>query len=310
MEPVNRYQPINEPPQLKDLGIDPNGKIVNINRQNTEYADQNPGLSCTINALFCALFPILGCCACTQVRLMHDKIVSRFGTVRYVLREPGCYCINPLSTTTFDVFVGLNDVEIFDLKLNDLNRNPLLVSAQFVYRISESVYASYKTRELSKFLKDQGETALRAVLAEYPYDVDSHHTECLGRHSQKIDDHLKNWLQAMVAPIGIKIERFSLFSVGIQEKMEKLLLARQEAHAEVIARTTIAEGSAGILEEILKHFKVLGINLSETQRNNLATNLTLLLVNHGHTTLNIFESNAPSQMQLPQQLPPPAAAKT
>lgn len=303
MEPVRRAY------QLADTGIDPNGPIVNIHRRNDEFQDNNPGLSCLVNSIFTMLFPMVGCCAMKEVKPMHDTIVQRCGNIRYVIREPGCYCINPLCTTSYDVFMGLNDIEIEDMSANDQTGSPLKVSAQFVYRVSDSIAASYKTANLKKFLTDQGESALRAVLAHYPYDIDHHETECLRKHSDKIDNHLKDFLQTIVAPIGIKIEKFSLFSVGFEAKMEKLLLARQEAHAEVVARTTIAEGTAGILQEIFTRFKALGINLTEERKNTMATNLTLLLVNHGHTTLNIFEQNAPAQLMMPQQLPAPGVAK-
>lgn len=310
MEPINSsaYQRQNNYIP-EDTGIKPNGPIININRRNDEFQDRNPELSCLVNSLFCLVSPFVGCCALTEVKPMYDKIIQRFGNVRYVLREPGCYCINPCCTSANDVYMGLNDIEIMNMSANDKTGSPLKVSAQFVYRVSDSISASYKTSNLYKFLKDQGETALRAVLAHYPYDVDHHETECLRKHSDNIDNHLRQFLQEIVNPIGIKIEKFSLFSVGFEEKMEKLLLAKQEAHAEVVARTTIAEGVTGILQEIFTRFNLLGVKLSEDKKNALATNLTLLLVNHGHTTLNIFESNAPAQLQMPQQLPPAAAAK-
>lgn len=304
MEPVapRVYRPV-------DNGIDPNGPVVGIHRRNQEFQDPNSNLSCLINSLFCLTFPFAFCCATKTVKTEHDTIVERCGVVRYVWRDPGCYCINPFCTTTYDIYMGLNDVEIENMSANDYTGSPLTVSAQFVYRVSDSISSSYKVRNLNKFLKDQGETALRAVLAHYPYDMDDHHSECLRRHSDKIDAHLKDFLQQIVAPIGIVIEKFSLFSVGFEAKMEKLLLAKQEAHAEVVARTTIAEGVTGILEQIFSRFNALGIKLTDDKKNALATNLTLLLVNHGHTTLNIFEQGAPSQMQLPQQLPSPGAAK-
>jgi regulator of protease activity HflC (stomatin/prohibitin superfamily) len=189
--------------------------------------------------------------------------------------------------------MGLQTVEIKTMGAADDHGSPLEVSGQFVYRIIDSVAANFKTRNLDKFLYEQGESALRAVVANYPYDVDSSGHPgtqcCLSKQSDIIDKKLVKFFQSLVDHVGVKVETFRLISVRYPERMDKLLLARQEAQSQVTARRTIAEGTAGILEETLHRLKVLGIELSEKERNRFATNLTMLLVNHGHTTINIFD---------------------
>ncbi len=109
-----------------------------------------------------------------------------------------------------------------------------------------------------------------------------------------IEKHLSRTLQEMIKYVGVKIESFGIINIGFEEKMEKLLLARQEAQAEVMARTAIAEGTTGIIQETISRLNALGIKLSPDEQNKLAINLTLMLVNHGHTTLNLYQESASS----------------
>jgi regulator of protease activity HflC (stomatin/prohibitin superfamily) len=309
---VNRnsqaYQPV-------DNGIDPHEEPFSQHRDNEKIRE----LSCCLQSLwhtaFCCCLPFTCCCSVKTVKPMHDTIVSRCGIPNYILRQPGPHCVGFCCTDTEDVYLGLKTVEIKNMTAADDHGSPIVISAQFVYRVIDSIAATYRTNHLHQFLVEQAESALRAVVGTYPFDIDRNDTTnkqsrktkknevpvfeeddgnvaptpCLAKQSTVIDNQLVKVFQLMVDFTGVKIETFRLISVGYPEKMEKLLLARQEAQAQVIARKTIAEGTSGIIEETLTRLKTLGIRLTESEQNRFATNLTLLLVNHGHTTINIFD---------------------
>jgi hypothetical protein len=189
-----------------------------------------------------------------------------------------------------EIYMGLSEMELTNLPINDSHGNPLIISAQFVYRVADSIRANYATRTLHQFLKDQAGSALRAVCGRHPFDVEDG-AQCLRKHSDAIDEELKNTLQTLINRVGIIVDSFRLTGISVAQHMEKLLLARQEAQAELIARKTIADGSAGIIQELIRNYQTLGIKLSDEELNRFATDLTLILVNHGHTTLNLFEGN-------------------
>jgi regulator of protease activity HflC (stomatin/prohibitin superfamily) len=290
---------VNSPFINKTAGIDPREHLFDTPRKNEDLAELSSCISCLWNSIFCFCLPLTCCSNIKVVKPMHDTIVSKCGVVTQVLKQPGPYCIGFCCTETEDVYMGLNMQEIKSMGANDLHGSPLVVSAQFVYRINDSIAATYKTSNLSKFLHNQAESALRIVVARYPYDIDStdpdqksNHQQCLRKPSENFDFMLVKVLQELVGLAGITIESFRLINVGYDPKMEKLLLARQEAQAEVTARVTIAEGTSGIIEETLSRLRTLGLTLTEAERNKFATNLTLLLVNHGHTTLNIFDGGS------------------
>lgn len=283
--------------QLHDNGIDPRQELFAAPRKN-EILDISAGcFSCLRAALGCVGLPFIWCCMLKKVKPMHDTIVTRCGIVSEILREPGPYCLNPCCMETLDIYMGLSEMELTNLPINDSHGNPLIISAQFVYRVADSVRAVYATRTLHQFLKDQGGSALRAVCGRHPFDVEDG-AQCLRKHSDVIDEELKSTLQVLINRVGIVIDSFRLTGISVAQHMEKLLLARQEAQAELIARKTIADGSAGIIQELINNYSTLGIKLTAEELNRFAMDLTLILVNHGHTTLNLFEGNRSS-------LPPP-----
>lgn len=281
-----------------DTGIGLDKDVLEYVREDETFKTNNYGVKFFSNLAYFLTAPISIFCAFKQVNPMQDVIVSRGGVVTDVLRTPGWHHINPCCTSTFEVNMGLNDIEISRMKANDSHANPIIVSAQMVYRVSDSVTSIFMTKTLNKYLKDQGETTLRDILSRYPFDNGEEKGECLRKHSERIESELTEHLDRRAQSVGIKIESFRLINVSIEASMEKLLLARQEAQAEVNARKAIAEGTTGILQETLTRLNALGIELQESERNRFATNLTLMLVNHGNTTLNLFQESGPSPLAM------------
>ena len=283
--------------KLNDHGIDPKSDIFAKPRVDQEFDNQSTLVSCIANSIFAFTSPLSWCCLFNKLEPMNDLIRIRCGIVEGVWRKPGVHIANPCFLEKKEVYMGLTEVELKGMAANDKNGSPIIVSAQFAYRVVDSISAYYKTSNLTAFLRGQAETALRSVVGLYPYDVEKDsHAQCLRRHSDEIDSNLQESLQKNVTMVGVKIEFFRLFGVGYDPKMEKLLLARQEAQAEVDARKTIAEGTTGIVHETVEKLAIDGINLSPYEKNRLATNLTMMLVNHGHTSLNIFDGVPPSQI--------------
>lgn len=286
--------------RIEDHGIEP-GNIF-APRQNSEY-NVPPEISCIAHTALCLCFPFACCCMCKTVKIMHDKVVTRMGFVSEVLRNPGLACINPCCTDYKDIYMGLQDIEIEDMKANDIEGNPLVVSAEFTYRVIDSVLASYMAADLKKHLKAQGEAALRAGLAEFPYDHADLRGNCLRTNSPAVQDRIQVIHQQYVATTGVKIENFRIYSIGIDSKMAPQLLKRQEAQAELIARGIIAEGSTGIVKDVVKHLQDGNVHMSDRDTAKFAMNLTYLISNTGgHTTIvmNDHDTTLPI-MKLPEK---------
>jgi regulator of protease activity HflC (stomatin/prohibitin superfamily) len=292
----------------KDHGVEPHQDLFREPRVEEDIQELSPWIHIAAATAY-ILFPPLFCCSVKVVRPMTDSIVTRCGIPYKVWREPGPHFQNVCCDAVYDVNMGIETVEIKDMAFNDSIGNPLVVSAQFVFRVANSVQARFKTEHLVRFIKEQAETALQNVLNKYPFDLDprnpeqagKNRNECLCRHPAELDNSLISVLQRMVDFVGVKIQSFRLINVGIQQHMEKLLLAKQEAQAEVTARTAIAEGAAGIVKETLVRLGQLSIALSDAEKSRFARDLTLILVNHGQTTLNLIEGpQPPVQLLMPQ----------
>lgn len=286
--------------QYVDYGVNPQDPFKR--RPNRELQTLDSITDLFIKAMCCLTAPFSLLCSCYKVSYMNDLVTMHCGVVDGVYSEGGCLFLNPCCLTTETIYMGIRDIEINKMAANDSHGSPIECSAQFAYRISDQSRALYAVADLSRFLKDQGISTLRAIMAQYPYDVDHAEQECLRRHSEHIEIRLKEVLQTLVSFVGVHVEFFRINNVCFEKSMEKMLLARQEAQAEVTARTTIAEGAAGIVQETLKRLMALGIKLSVAESNRLATNLTLMIVNHGHTTINLFEETIDSRNGMPMPI--------
>lgn len=312
--PTGTYKPV-------DKGVNPYDTPFSGNRQDEKIQDLTGCISAVWHAVFCCCMPFTCCCNIKIVKPMHDTIVTQYGIPTRILRQTGPHCVGFCGTETEDIYVGLQNFEIKKMIAADDHGSPIVVTAQYVFRIQDSRAAAFRTSNLNNYIYEQAESALRNVAGMYPYDIDRHDEEhlpvkkvkkeqeetsllendeienlplttpCLSRHSSVIDKQLIKVLQEMVNFVGVKIESFRIVSVGYPENMQKLLLAKSEAQAQVTARRTIAEGTSGIIRETLQRLDKMGIKLSEADKNRLAQNLTLLMVNHGHTTINIFDGS-------------------
>ncbi len=78
--------------------------------------------------------------------------------------------------------------------------------------------------------------------------------------------------------------------------MEKILLARQEANAYVIAKRTLTDGLADIASSTINNLeKYNDVEMTQEQIVAATTNLLYLLTHQGDTTLNLFPSQPPLQ---------------
>lgn len=277
----------------RDTGINPDIGVFDMEREDEEFKVPLALRiwSCVASAL---TFPLNIPCMITQVKPDEDKVVTRCGYVTSVLRRPGPHLVDPF-TSIIPVDMKLDILEITKTSVNDSRGNPLIVSAQFSYRVQDALSSIYAATNLKKYLIEQGASTLKAVLSNYPFDKgEDQKGPCLRMHSAEIENHLKNFLQEIVKRVGIKIEKFSLLSVTYDPLVEKLLLAKQEAEAEVIATQAIATGTVGIIQKIFQDLKGIGHELDEADRSQLAKNLTLMLVNRGGSTnLTLIQGSTP-----------------
>lgn len=259
--------------------------------QKDPYLKEDEGcLWQTINALCC---PFTLCCSLFQVNPQQQAIVSKFGNVVEIIDEPGLYYRLPIGTEIKKVYMGRQSLDINGFEVNDSNGNPIILSTQLIFRVVSATRVSFGFSNFTHYLKDQAKTSMKKISSRYPYDSTDHEkgvkSPCLRASSRKINLDLVRHLTKLTKNSGVEICSFTITSVGYEKTMEKLLLARQEAQAQVDAKNTLAHGISSVVVETIKELEENGnIKMTQEQKVATTTNLLYLLTNHGNTQLNLF----------------------
>jgi hypothetical protein len=267
-----------------DSQYDPNTTVqLTVERKNQKIDDISNHLSGIAQACF-SLMKTTACCygSAIQVQPSQDVIIAYYGVVTEILREPGIYWFNGLGLETHTVYVGGWQGTIYDQPMKDGNAYPYYVSANYNFQVIDPLAAVYKTKNFQAFIKKQAKIALQKIFAQTPYHA---------IHFTKAHEKAQNLLQTYVSSIGLQINNFRITGVKIDQHMQKLLLAKQEAQAFVNGRKTIALGATSIIESTLTKLKEQRIQLTQQEKNALAVNLTYMICHGNKVSLEYIQGD-------------------
>lgn len=247
------------------------------------------GLSCCLMPLCCAVAPcVLPCVAVQTVAVKEEKVLLSWGKYQATLREPGCYCVNPVSLTVKSVSTSKSSVDLHNVKVADGNGNPLLLSGVVTYHVVNSKKATLDVNSFSQFVLTQGTAVMKQVASMYPYE--SHAGEpSLKTEATHLRESLINNLQKRVDVAGVQILNFEFNDLAYSPEIAQVMLVRQQAEAMIDARRVIAAGAVGIVSDTMKGLEEQGIILSEREKVQMASNLVVGICSEGGTvrTINV-----------------------
>jgi SPFH domain/Band 7 family protein len=252
-------------------------------RQNQQILDPSKPLS-GITKLFFSVIKPLTCCFvdCVQVQLSQDVIVSRWGIVEQILREPGIYSLGCAGLDTEEVYVGGWQGTIDDLPVNDRNSFPCYLSATYNYQVVDALAATYKVSDYKNFVYEQAKVCLKTIFSHASYK----------RYNQNtLESWIINIFQSYVSFMGIQINSFKVTSLQIDRRLQKDLLAKQEAQAYINGKEAIAQGAASILKETLDKLHKDNIQLSSAEKNALVVDLIYMIIQNDDVKVRFIEGS-------------------
>ena len=92
-----------------------------------------------------------------------------FGRYIGTVRRPGIALVPPL-TNGKRVSVKVHNFETSEIKVNDLDGNPIDIAAIVVWQVADTARAVFAVEAYEEFIKTQAESALRHVATIHPYD--------------------------------------------------------------------------------------------------------------------------------------------
>lgn len=207
------------------------------------------------------------------------RVMVLFGRYRGTVRKEGFFWVNPF-TSKRKLSLRAHNLDGSKLKVNDLQGNPIEISAVVVWRVQDTARASFDVEDYEEYVQIQSEAALRHMATRYPYDdLDLEGAEITLRGStDEVAEELENELKGRLSEAGIAVIEARLNHLAYAQEIASAMLQRQQAKAIIAARKQIVEGAVGMVEHALEHLSEKQIvDLDDERKATLVGNLLVVL---------------------------------
>ena len=206
-----------------------------------------------------------------------------FGQYIGTVRRTGLVLIPPL-TTGKKVSVKVHNFETNELKVNDLEGNPVNIAAIVVWQVADTARAVFAVEAYEEFIKAQAESALRHVATTHPYDEPGPGETSLRGGTDVVSAELAAEVAARVALAGLEIVEVRISSLAYAPEIAQAMLQRQQAGAVIAAREQIVEGAVTMVDQALRRLEEGDIvAMDDERRAQMVSNLLVVLCSDQRT---------------------------
>ena len=206
-----------------------------------------------------------------------------FGQYIGTVRRTGIVLVPPL-TTGKKVSVKVHNFETNELKVNDLEGNPVNIAAIVVWQVADTARAVFAVEAYEEFIKAQAESALRHVATIHPYDEPGPGETSLRGGTDLVSAELAAEVAARVALAGLEIVEVRISSLAYAPEIAQAMLQRQQAGAVIAAREQIVEGAVTMVDQALRRLEEGDIvAMDDERRAQMVSNLLVVLCSDQRT---------------------------
>jgi regulator of protease activity HflC (stomatin/prohibitin superfamily) len=207
----------------------------------------------------------------------QGAVLQLFGHYVGTERSAGLRWANPLYSKRF-VSLRTRNFETSQLKVNDLDGNPIEFAAVVVWNVVDTAEACFQVDNYENYVKVQSEAALRNLAAAYPYDAHQDGVKSLRANMAEVAQHLREEIQERLAVAGVEVKEARISHLAYAPEIAAAMLQRQQASAIVAARTRIVDGAVGMVEMALERLDQKGtVHLDEERKAAMVSNLLVVL---------------------------------
>ena len=178
----------------------------------------------------------------------------------------------------------VHNFETYELKVNDLDGNPVNIAAIVVWQVADTARAVFAVEQYEAFIKAQAESALRHVATTHPYDEPGPGETSLRGGTDLVSSELAEEVAARVALAGLEIIEVRISSLAYAPETAQAMLQRQQAGAVIAAREQIVEGAVSMVDQALQRLEDSDIvALDDERRAQMVSNLLVVLCSDQRT---------------------------
>jgi regulator of protease activity HflC (stomatin/prohibitin superfamily) len=135
-------------------------------------------------------------------------VIVRWGEYRGTVRESGFYWTNPLARKT-PISLRARTLSVDRLKLLDKQGTPIEMAASIVWRVAETARASFDVYNVTDFVRDQCESAVRHLAPKAADSIDQS-DPAFRLDPGELQESLRTELQERVMRAGVIIDEVRL----------------------------------------------------------------------------------------------------
>jgi regulator of protease activity HflC (stomatin/prohibitin superfamily) len=211
----------------------------------------------------------------TAVAPGEARVLQLLGRYSGTVRTDGLRWVNPL-TERRRVSTRIRNHETGLAKVNDLDGNPIEISAVVVWQVADTARAVFEVDDFVEFVAFQTEAAVRHIAGSFPYDAADRTS--LRDNADEITAQLSEELAQRVASAGVVIIESRITRLAYAPEIAQAMLRRQQAGAVVAARQRIVEGAVGMVQLALDRLDEENVvDLDEERKAAMVSNLLVVL---------------------------------
>src|SRR6478736_4609690 len=214
-----------------------------------------------------------------------SKVLLLFGAYKGSIKQNGLFWINPFFSRT-GLSLRARNFESEKIKVNDKMGNPILISVILVWKVKDTLKATFEVDNYENFIRIQTDSAVRKLAGSFPYDhfEDEKATITLSTNFDDINKALEREVSERLEIAGIEVVESRIGYLAYAPEIAHSMLRRQQATAVVAARHKIVEGAVGMVESALKLLAAKEIiEFDEDRKASMVSNLMVVLCGDSET---------------------------
>ena len=211
------------------------------------------------------------------------RVMTLFGRYSGSVKRDGFHWANPFFHKR-RISLRIRNFESAQIKVNDLEGNPIEIAAVVVWRVVETAEALFEVDNYEHYVKVQTEAAVRNLATHYPYDayVEAHMS--LRGNTAEVAEQLKSEVDQRLHKAGVEVLEARINHLAYAAEIAAAMLQRQQAGAIIAARQRIVEGAVGMVEmalDLLSQRAV--VTLDNDRKAAMVSNLLVVLCGDRNT---------------------------
>ena len=205
------------------------------------------------------------------------RVITLFGRYGGSVKRDGFHWANPLFRKRH-ISLRIRNFESAQIKVNDLEGNPIEIAAVVVWRVVETAEALFEVDNYEHYVKVQTEAAVRNLATHYPYDAYVEGHMSLRGNTTEVAEQMKIEVDQRLHKAGVEVLEARINHLAYAAEIAAAMLQRQQAGAIIAARQRIVEGAVGMVEMALEMLSAKEIvHLDEERKAAMVSNLLVVL---------------------------------